>query len=111
MLSKSDHGTVRQIGAIDGKERLISARSLSHYPIVVVVTTTVADALANWKRGAINMTGAALMIGLVIGGVILFSIWLVGRKLREQNLQRDTALSNMSQGLVMFDSKQRLHSL
>ena len=103
-LSKSDHGTVRQIGAIDGQERLISARNLAHYPVVVVATTTVAEALANWKRGAITMIGMALMIGLIIGGVVVLSIWLVGKTLREQNLRLDAALSNMSQGLIMFDS-------
>jgi len=55
---KFDNGTFRQNGAIDGKDRLISARSLIHYPIMVVVTTSVADTLANWRRGAITMTGA-----------------------------------------------------
>jgi diguanylate cyclase (GGDEF)-like protein/PAS domain S-box-containing protein len=108
LLAKSDHGTAREIGMIDGQERLISARSLAHYPVALVVTATVADALANWKRGAIAMTGAALLIGLVIGGIVVLSIWQVGRKLREQNLQRDTALNNMSQGLVMFDAASRL---
>jgi diguanylate cyclase (GGDEF)-like protein/PAS domain S-box-containing protein len=107
-LSKSDHGTVRQIGAIDGQERLISARNLAHYPVVVVATTTVAEALANWKRGAITMIGMALMIGLIIGGVVVLSIWRVGKNLREQNVRLDAALSNMSQGLIMFDSAARI---
>lgn len=108
VLAKSDHGTDRKIGMVDGQERLISARSLAHYPVALVATATVADALVNWKHGAVTMVVAALMIGLVIGVVVLVSIWVVGRKLREQNLQRDTALNNMSQGLVMFDSAGRL---
>jgi len=108
LLAKSDHGADRQIGVLDGQERLISARSLAHFPVALVTTTTVADALANWKRGAMAMTIAALAIGLVIGGAVLLSIWVVGRKLRQQNLQRDTALNNMSQGLVMFDPEARL---
>jgi diguanylate cyclase (GGDEF)-like protein/PAS domain S-box-containing protein len=108
VLSKSDHGLVRQIGAIDGKQRLISARTLSHNQIVVITTTTVADALADWKRAAITMTDAALIIGLVIGGVVVFSVWQVGKNLREKNFRLDTALSNMSQGLIMFDSTARL---
>ena len=108
VLSQSDHGAVRQTGSIDGKERLISARNLSHYSIVVVATTTVADALANWNRGAITMVGAALMIGLMIGGVVVLSIWRVGSRFHEQNVRLDTALSNMSQGLVMFDSAAQL---
>jgi diguanylate cyclase (GGDEF)-like protein/PAS domain S-box-containing protein len=108
LLPKSDSGTIREIGPVDGEDRLISAHSLSHYPIVVVVTTTVADALANWKRGAIVIVGVALMIGLVIGGAVAFSAWLVGKKLREQNLRWKAALNNMSQGLCMFDARQRL---
>ena len=108
LLAKSDHGAQRDIGVIDGQERLISARSLAHYPVALVVTTTVADALANWKRGAITMTAAALIIGLVIGGTVFLCVWLVGKKLREHNLQRDTAFNNMSQGLVMFDAAARL---
>lgn len=107
-LAKSDHGTTQAIGVIDGQERLVGFHSLAHYPVIVVATTAVADALANWKRGAIVMTVAALMIGLVIGGAVFLSIRMVGRKLREQNLQRDAALDNMSQGLVMFNSACRL---
>jgi len=108
ILTTADHGTGRELGIIDGQERLVSSRSLAHYPIALVATTTVADALANWQHGAIAMIVAALMIGLVIGGAVFLSIWMVGRKLREQNLQRDVALHNMSQGLVMFDSTARL---
>ena len=98
----------RQVGVIDGQERLISARNLAHYPVAVVATMTVADALANWKRGAITMVVTALIAGLVIGSTVFISIWMVGRRLREQSLQRDAALNNMSQGLAMFDSAGRL---
>jgi diguanylate cyclase (GGDEF)-like protein/PAS domain S-box-containing protein len=107
-LAKSDHGTAREIGVIDGQERLISSRSLAHYPVAVVVTTTVADALANWKRGVTAISVAALTIVFVIGGVVLLSVWVVGKKIRNQNAQRDAALDNMSQGLAMFDSAGRL---
>ena len=105
---KFEIGTVRETGSIDGKDRLISARALAHYPIMVVTTTSVAEALANWKRGAITMTGAALTIGLLIGGVVVFCVWQVGKKLREKNIRLDTAINNMSQGLIMFDSATRL---
>jgi len=108
LLATADHGTGREIGMIDGQERLVSSRSLAHYPLALVATITVADALANWRHGAIVMTAAALTVGLLIGGVVFLSIWAVGRKLREQNLQLDAALHNMSQGLVMFDAAARL---
>lgn len=107
-LAKSDHGTGREIGVIDGQERLISSRSLAHYPVAVVVTTTVADALANWYSGVTAISIAALAIVFVIGGVVLLSVWVVGKKIRNQNAQRDAALDNMSQGLAMFNSAGRL---
>lgn len=108
LLAKSDFGTGRRVGAIDGKERIISARRLAHYPVVLAATTTVSEALTNWRNGAVTMVAAALMIGLLIGGTVFLSIWVIGRKLREQGIQRDAALDNMSQGLVMFDEEMRL---
>jgi diguanylate cyclase (GGDEF)-like protein/PAS domain S-box-containing protein len=108
VLSKYDHGTVRQIGVIDGQERLISARSLAHYPVVLVVTTTVADALANWKRETITMIGMALMIGIVISGVVSVAAWRIGKKINTQNLRLDMALSNMLQGLAMVDASMQV---
>ena len=104
ILLKSDHGTVRKTSVIDGVERLVSARSLGHYPIAVVATTTLADALANWRSEALAFIGTAMIVGIVIGGVVLVGVWTVGKKLREQNLQQHAALSNISQGLAMFDS-------
>ena len=58
-----------------------------------------------WRQ---HIIGAALVIGLVIFAVVLPCVWLVGRKLRENDLHRTTALNNMTQGLCMFDAKQRL---
>lgn len=104
VLSRSDHGSVREIGVIDGKELLIAGRGLSHFPIVVAVTTTVDGALANWRDRAIATIGMALAIGILIGGVVVLCAWLVGKRFREQYFQRDIALGNMSQGLVMFNS-------
>ena len=107
-LGERERGTIRFVGNMDGKERLLAAQRLAHFPLIISVGIDVSAALANWRRMAITMTGAALMIGLMIGGVVVLSIWLVGRNLREQHFQLNTALSNMSQGLVMFDSSARL---
>src|SRR6266702_6793551 len=41
ILSRADQGPVRQIGSIDGEERVIVAHRLAHYPFVVMLTTTV----------------------------------------------------------------------
>jgi diguanylate cyclase (GGDEF)-like protein/PAS domain S-box-containing protein len=106
--SQSDHDTIRRASTIDGKERLISARALGHFPIVVSVTTTVDGALANWRSGTIATIGMALLIGILISGVVVVCVWLVGKKFSEQYFQRDIALGNMSQGLIMFNSAAQL---
>jgi diguanylate cyclase (GGDEF)-like protein/PAS domain S-box-containing protein len=108
LFSKSDDGEVRKIGAIDGKERLIYARSLASHPIVVVITTPVTDAVAHWQSRAIYIAGSGVLMAFLVGGVVLLSARQIRRRLRGQNLQFDAALNNMSQGLVMFDSTGRL---
>ena len=108
LLQTAGHGVGIAVSVIDGKERLIAARRLADFPIALVATSTVADALANWRRGAASTIIVALLTGLLIGSTVFFSIKLVGRKFREQGLQRDAALDNMSQGLCMFDAQQRL---
>jgi diguanylate cyclase (GGDEF)-like protein len=108
VLSKSDQGTIRLTSPIDGKERLASARTLSHFPISVIATTTVAAALADWREQTRFLIAVAGLSVLVIA-VMLF---LVVRRLSQQHQlekQRlDTAINNMTQGLLMFDSSHRL---
>ena len=107
-LGKRDRGTIRIQGTMEGKERILAAQRLGHFPLYATVGDDISTALASWRKGAIAMVGAALIIGLVIGVVVVLCVWLVGKKLREQSLQRNTALNNMSQGLCMFDARQRL---
>ncbi|MBI3704781.1 MAG: EAL domain-containing protein [Rhizobiales bacterium] len=108
-LGMRDRGTIRiRQGTMDGKDRILAAQRLAHFPLYVTVGDDISTALASWKRGAMTMIGAALIIGLVIGGVVVLCVWRVGKNLREHDLQRDVALNHMSQGLCMFDAKQRL---
>jgi len=108
VLSKSDHGTVRIISPIDGQDRLASARTLRNFPISVVATTTVASALADWREQIRFLIAVAALSVLAISTLL----FLVVRKLSQQHQlekQRlDTAINNMTQGLLMFDSSRRL---
>ena len=108
LLSTSDHATVRRIGVFDGKDRLFAVDSLAHYPIVVVVSTLVADVVAHWQNEVIYIASAGFLMAFIVGGLVFLSALQVGRRLRGQNLQFDTALNNMVQGLVMFDSSARI---
>ena len=108
LLSQSDQATVRRIGVYDGKDRLVSAHRLAHYPIVVLATTAVADVIANWKKDVVDIAIAGVFLACLVGGLVFLSARQVGRRLRSQNLQLDTAINNMAQGLVMFDSSARV---
>ena len=108
VLSKSDHGTIRITSPIDGQKRLASARLLSHFPISVVATTTVVAALADWREQIRFLIAVAGLSVLAIAALL----FLVVRKLSQQHQlekQRlDTAINNMTQGLLMFDASRRL---
>ena len=115
LLEHSDHGAGRQKGVIDGEDRLIAAHAAAHYPIVIVTTTTVRAALADWKQMSEILMGLGVFGVLVMGVVImLIARQLILRnnwsrqRLRLQKFRLDTAINNMSQGLAMFDSSTRL---
>ncbi|HWM48914.1 MAG TPA: EAL domain-containing protein [Xanthobacteraceae bacterium] len=104
----------RRIG-LDGQDRLIAARAVANYPVVVGASASVATVLAGWRREAVFLGGAG---GLSVLLVMAFALLIV-RKLRQnarqvqhtlelQKLQLDTALDHMFQGLCMFDASARL---
>ncbi|MGY4312692.1 MULTISPECIES: bifunctional diguanylate cyclase/phosphodiesterase [Bradyrhizobium] len=107
--------TSRLTSPVDGKDRLVSSRALAKFPIVVVATTTTEAALANWREqiGMLIAVTAASVLAIAI------LLTLVVRKLLQQHrtqqqrltlekLRLDTAVNNMTQGLLLFDAAQRL---
>jgi len=107
--------TARLTSPIDGKDRLISSRALTNFPIVIVATTTTAAALADWREQIGILIAVA---GLSVLAIAALLFWVV-RKLSQQHRKSkqrltlekqrlDTAVNNMTQGLLLFDSSQRL---
>ncbi|MGY3445348.1 MULTISPECIES: bifunctional diguanylate cyclase/phosphodiesterase [unclassified Bradyrhizobium] len=107
--------TTRLPSPVDGKDRLLSSRALTKFPIVVVATTTTEAALANWRE-QIGILIAVTSISVLAIAILLT---LVVRKLVQQHraqqqrltlekLRLDTAVNNMTQGLLLFDAAQRL---
>ncbi|MEH2626811.1 diguanylate cyclase (GGDEF)-like protein/PAS domain S-box-containing protein [Bradyrhizobium sp. AZCC 1719] len=107
--------TSRLTSPIDGEDRLIASRALSNFPIVMVASITTSAALADWREQIgilIAVTGFSVL-------AIAALLFLVVRKLSYQHRaskqrltlekQRlDTAVNNMTQGLLLFDAKQQL---
>ncbi|KJC37912.1 EAL domain-containing protein [Bradyrhizobium sp. LTSP857] len=110
-----DHFAGRFISPVDGDDRLISARALPHFPILMMATTTRAAALADWREQIGILISVAGASALAIAGVLIAIV----RKLLEQHrLSRerltlekqrlDRAVNNMTQGLLLFDASQKL---
>ena len=115
ILSKADYGTTRLISPVDGEHRLAAARALSEFPLSIIATTTVATALADWRAQTQLLVVAAGLVALVIA----FTLFLIVRKLSRQHqnseqrlaLEKerlDTAINNMTQGLLLYDSDARI---
>jgi len=108
VLANAGHGTIRMTSSIDGRDRLASARALTEFPISIIATETEATALADWRNQIVFLVAAAGLSVLLIAAVL----FLVVRKLSQQHQlekQRlDTAINNMTQGLLLFDASQRL---
>jgi diguanylate cyclase (GGDEF)-like protein/PAS domain S-box-containing protein len=111
----SDHGTVRLISPIDAQERLVSVQHLDRFPLTVLATTTVASALANWRAQTTFLIAAAILSALVIAVILSLIVRQLSRQHRSsrerlalEKLRLDTAVNNMNQGLLLFDSSHRL---
>ncbi|WP_454628052.1 bifunctional diguanylate cyclase/phosphodiesterase [Bradyrhizobium cenepequi] len=107
--------TTRLPSPIDGQDRLIASQALTGFPLVIVATTTTSAALADWREQIailVAVTGASV---LAIAALLFFVVRKLSQqhRLQQQRLtlekQRlDTAVNNMTQGLLLFDSSQRL---
>jgi diguanylate cyclase (GGDEF)-like protein len=115
VIATTDHGSVREKSVVDGRDQLASVRQLSNFPIVIVATTSVSAVLAGWRDQTRLLIGVAGLLALVIV-VMLFLIVrqlarqhrLSQRRLSLEKRRLDIAVNNMAQGLLLFDSSQRL---
>ena len=115
VLNKGGQRTLRVQSPVDGMDRLGAAAMLSHFPGAVVATNTLSAALADWGAQTRFMVSAAALAALVIALVLIVIIRQMLRQSREsqqhvqtQKQQLDTALNNMTQGLVLYDASERL---
>jgi PAS domain-containing protein len=115
VLAKGGRQTLRAQSPVDNQDRIGSAAELSRFPIVVVATTTISAALADWRTQTRFLIAAAASSALVIA-FILFQISRQMARQNQESQQRlesekqrlDTALNNMTQGLVLYDASARI---
>ncbi len=114
-LLNSGHGTTRLISPVDGEERLVSIRSLDRFPLSVVATMTVASALADWWAQTKLLVVAAGLATIVVAVILILIVRRLSwqhqsaqRRLTLEKQRLETAVSNMTQGLTLFDRSKRL---
>jgi diguanylate cyclase (GGDEF)-like protein/PAS domain S-box-containing protein len=114
-IFEQPRSTSRLTSPIDGEDRLVASRALTNFRFVIVASTTTSAALADWREQIGILIAIAGLSVLAIAALL----FLVVRKLSHQHRaskqrlslekQRlDTAVNNMTQGLLLFDAKQHL---
>jgi len=106
---------MRVASPVDQKDRLGAAAMLHHFPIIVVATNTVESALTDWREQTRFLTIAAALAALVAAFILFLIIRQINRQneevqrqLAEEKQRLDTALNNMTQGLLLYDSQARI---
>jgi diguanylate cyclase (GGDEF)-like protein len=114
-LSNGGRATGRFIAPTDGVERLGAALQLRNFPIVLLATNSVSAVLADWREQTRLMIEVAALSVVLIGSILLLIVQRLLRQRRDSerriSLEKeslDTAINAMSQGLVLFDSENRL---
>ena len=114
-LFDKERGSTRLASPMDGRDRLIAARTLANFPIVIIASTTVAAALADWQEQIVFLVIVAGLFVLVIAALLFAVVRKLSlqhlasqQRLRLEKQRLDTAVNNMTQGLLLFDSSQRL---
>jgi diguanylate cyclase (GGDEF)-like protein/PAS domain S-box-containing protein len=108
ILSKSGHGTMRLTSAMDGLDRLAAARTLRDFPISIIATETVSAALADWREQIRFLIAVAALSVLLVAAMLFLAIRKLSQQHRMEKQRLDTAINNMTQGLLLFDGTQRL---
>jgi diguanylate cyclase (GGDEF)-like protein/PAS domain S-box-containing protein len=106
-LAKSANGNFWGSGALDGVPRLVSYRLVEGFPLVITIGEAEHHIFQDYYFRRSIYFAAGLVVTLLI---IAFLITVLRRErlLKISNNRLDAALTNMPQGLSMFDRNQRL---
>lgn len=77
--------TVRQISPLDGKDRIVSARGLSRYPLTVVISEETQHVLADWQVNSLSCVIGTALIDILIAVAVFLGM-------RQMRAQRQFAL-------------------
>ena len=104
--SEPDRGACKP--ASSGIGLYIRATNLLSIIGLLLVCGVVAGIVLNNHDLRNVMAGAALVLSVAMGALVFFSVWPKVMRLRAQKRQLDEVVSNLSQGLIMFDASERV---
>jgi len=113
-LPMSETGSYEIKSVVDGVDRVAGYKAVPGLPLVLLVSYARSEMLAPWYRHLYIF--GSLVVAIV--SIILFGTFVLVRQtnalaaqtraLANANARFDIAISNMSQGLCLFDAKKRL---
>jgi diguanylate cyclase (GGDEF)-like protein/PAS domain S-box-containing protein len=113
-IPRSDAGSYETLSVVDGTARIVGYKAVPGLPLVLLVSYTRAAVLAPWYQ---HLYQFGLLLILIVVLILAGTFVLVRQasNLAEQtavveatNTRFDAALSNMSQGLCLFDANKNL---
>jgi diguanylate cyclase (GGDEF)-like protein/PAS domain S-box-containing protein len=115
VLNKGGVQTLRIKSPVDELDRLGAGALLERFPIAIIATNTISAALTDWRAQTRFLIVAAALSAIVVAIILFLIIRLINRqnqevqqRLESQKHQVDTALNNMTQGLVLYDASARI---
>ena len=116
-LPRSPTGTVQQVMAHDGTERVYSYRALKDYPVVVLIGVSLTDALADWRARVLwDSALLALMSVLLTGAAAVMARHLTRREAAERSLaesaeQTRAIVGGVADGIVTINRHGQIESV
>jgi len=114
-LGGGDSATTRIIGQIGGKDRLLAIHRLPDFPMFISVGVNTSTAVAIWQSQTSILLGAGGLAALTVAVMIFLIVRQQAQahsfsmqSLAQEKQRLDTAMNNMVQGLIMFDSEERI---
>lgn len=96
-LGNGNSGTIRFIGQLDGKDRLLAAHKLAHYPLLISVTAATNAVLADWKTQTDVLLGVGGLAALTVAVMILLIV-------RELSRSRRLAADDLRRTKIFLDT-------
>jgi diguanylate cyclase (GGDEF)-like protein len=106
-IAHGEQGDLAGISKIDNSNRLYSFRVLAKYGMIVVVGQKIDDIFGAQRKSIYAYIGGGSIVTLIIIGIFLLIVRKKSQLIRSRQLMTDL-LDNISQGIIMVDSKGRV---